>query len=63
MKKTCYNINVQNNNGGNMSIPKLREAFNYTDIEDQISSLGYQNPQIDKGDSRQREAWKHLKDL
>jgi len=46
-----------------MSIPKLREVFNYTDIEDQISSLGYQNPQIDKGDSRQREAWRHLKSL
>ena len=30
---------------------KLKEVFNYTDIEDQISSLGYQNPQIDKGDS------------
>ena len=23
----------------------------------------YQNPQIDKGDSRQREAWSHLKNL
>lgn len=46
-----------------MNAHKLREAFNYTDIQDQISSLGYQNPQIDKGDSRQREAWSHLKNL
>ena len=44
-----------------MSKLKLKEVFNYTDIEDQISSLGYQNPQIDKGDSRQREAWSLIK--
>jgi hypothetical protein len=42
---------------------ELREAFNYTNVEDRISSLGYQNPLIDKGDSRQREAWMHIRSL
>tara|TARA_R110002012_G_scaffold148616_1_gene307507 strand:- start:2073 stop:3227 length:1155 start_codon:yes stop_codon:yes gene_type:complete len=38
----------------------LNKSFDYTNLEDRITQLGYQNPAIDSGDRRQRILWKDI---
>lgn len=42
-------------------ISDIQNTVNYTEIEEQITAKGYENPLIDTGDCRQRKIWSYIK--